>query len=83
MISAAGVQAAKARIVRPRARSVNVPPFSSYQKRVLAVLALINFVNYIDRQIPMRCSRYWLPCQLRAAWVAGNFFQHATAYLRH
>ena len=25
--------------------------FSSYQKRVLLVLTLINFVNWIDRQI--------------------------------
>ncbi len=30
---------------------MNVPRFSSYQSRVLVVLTLINFVNYIDRQV--------------------------------
>ncbi len=30
---------------------MNMPRFTSYQIRVLTVLALVNFVNYIDRQI--------------------------------
>lgn len=30
---------------------MQVPQFSSYQKRVLLVLALINFVNWVDRQV--------------------------------
>lgn len=30
---------------------MNSPHFSSYQSRVLLVLSLINFVNWIDRQI--------------------------------
>ena len=30
---------------------MNTPGFSPYQKRVLIVLTLINFVNWMDRQI--------------------------------
>ncbi len=46
---------------------MNLQSFSPYQKRVLLVLTLVNFVNWIDRQIvyplfprlPTPASRYW------------------------
>ncbi len=53
------------------------PRFTSYQKRVLVCLALVNFVNYVDRQVlyplfPLIARDFNLN-HTQLAWLAASF----------